>query len=96
MARYHDLKNDLPFKRIFGDPDLLKSFLNVLMPFKAHRQIETLEYLPSEQVPENPAKKNSIVNVRWSVFQMVAFLKYQENRSRAGISCGNVWKRISA
>jgi hypothetical protein len=30
MARYLDPKNDLPFKRIFGEhPDLLKSFLTL-------------------------------------------------------------------
>ncbi|MDR2087491.1 MAG: Rpn family recombination-promoting nuclease/putative transposase, partial [Dysgonamonadaceae bacterium] len=60
MARYLDPKNDLPFKRIFGEhPDLLKSFLNALMPLEENQQIESLEYLPTEQVPENPAKKNS-------------------------------------
>ncbi|MDR1407193.1 MAG: Rpn family recombination-promoting nuclease/putative transposase [Tannerella sp.] len=65
MARYLDPKNDLPFKRIFGEhPDLLKSFLNALMPLEENQQIESLEYLPAEQVPENPAKKNSIVDVR--------------------------------
>jgi predicted transposase/invertase (TIGR01784 family) len=65
MARYLDPKNDLPFKRIFGEhPDLLKSFLNALMPLEEGQQIESLEYLPVEQVPDNPAKKNSIVDVR--------------------------------
>jgi predicted transposase/invertase (TIGR01784 family) len=65
MPRYLDPKNDLPFKRIFGEhPDLLKSFLNALMPLEATQQIVSLEYLPAEQVPDNPAKKNSIVDVR--------------------------------
>ncbi|MDR2809813.1 MAG: Rpn family recombination-promoting nuclease/putative transposase, partial [Tannerellaceae bacterium] len=33
MAHYLDPKNDLVFKRIFGEhPDLLISFLNALMP----------------------------------------------------------------
>ena len=33
MARYLDAKNDLMFKRIFGEhPDLLTSFLNALIP----------------------------------------------------------------
>jgi predicted transposase/invertase (TIGR01784 family) len=65
MARYLDPKNDLPFKRIFGEhPDLLKSFLNALMPLKKNQQIESLEYLPAEQVPDNPLKKDSIVDVR--------------------------------
>jgi predicted transposase/invertase (TIGR01784 family) len=65
MACYLDPRNDLPFKRIFGEhPDLLMSFLNAFMPFEEHQRIESLEYLPAEQVPENPAKKNSIVDVR--------------------------------
>jgi predicted transposase/invertase (TIGR01784 family) len=65
IKRYLDPKNDLPFKRIFGEhPDLLKSFLNALMPFEAGRHIVSLEYLPAEQVPNNPAKKNSIVDVK--------------------------------
>ncbi|MDR1594914.1 MAG: Rpn family recombination-promoting nuclease/putative transposase, partial [Prevotellaceae bacterium] len=35
MGRYLDPKNDLPFKRIFGEhPELLMSFLNALMPFE--------------------------------------------------------------
>jgi predicted transposase/invertase (TIGR01784 family) len=65
MARYLDPKNDLTFKRIFGEhPELLKSFLNALMPLEPGQQIEHLEYLSPEQVPDTPAKKNSIVDVR--------------------------------
>ncbi|MDR0604316.1 MAG: Rpn family recombination-promoting nuclease/putative transposase [Bacteroidales bacterium] len=65
MKRYLDPKNDLPFKRVFGEhPKLLISFLNALMPFEKGQYITSLEYLPTEQVPENPAKKNSIVDVR--------------------------------
>ncbi|MDR2775986.1 MAG: Rpn family recombination-promoting nuclease/putative transposase, partial [Tannerella sp.] len=65
MARYLDPKNDLIFKRIFGEhPNLLRSFLTAVMPCKADQQIESLEYLQTEQVPDNPAKKNSIVDVR--------------------------------
>jgi predicted transposase/invertase (TIGR01784 family) len=65
MARYLDPKNDLTFKRIFGEhPHLLKSFLNALMPLEKNQRIESLEYLPAEQVPDNPVKKNSIVDVR--------------------------------
>jgi predicted transposase/invertase (TIGR01784 family) len=65
MARYLDPKSDLIFKRIFGEhPDLLISFLNALMPFEPGRFIQQIEYLPAEQVPENPVKKNSIVDVK--------------------------------
>jgi predicted transposase/invertase (TIGR01784 family) len=64
MPGYLDPKNDLLFRRIFGEHDLLKSFLNALMPLEEGQQIESLEYLPAEQVPNNPLKKNSIVDVR--------------------------------
>jgi predicted transposase/invertase (TIGR01784 family) len=65
MAHYLDPKNDLVFKRIFGEhPKLLISFLNALMPLEAGRVIESIEYLPPELVPENPALKNSVVDVR--------------------------------
>jgi predicted transposase/invertase (TIGR01784 family) len=63
--RYLDPKNDLPFKRIFGEnPKLLIDFLNALMPFEKNQHIESLTYLSAEQVPDNPAKKDSIVDVR--------------------------------
>jgi len=65
MARYLDPKNDLIFKRIFGEhPNLLMSFLNALMPLDPDRFIEEIHYLSSEQVPDNPGKKNSIVDVK--------------------------------
>ena len=61
--RYLDPKNDLTFKRIFGEhPHLLKSFLNAILPLDT--PIETIEYLPAELVPEIPIFKNSIVDVR--------------------------------
>jgi len=65
MARYLDPKNDLTFKRVFGEhPDLLIGFLNALMPFTADRLIQEVEYLPAEQVPDIIGKKNSIVDVK--------------------------------
>ena len=65
MARYLDPKNDLTFKRIFGEhPDLLISFLNALMPLDPEHYIKEIEYLSPEQVPDIPGKKNSIVDVK--------------------------------
>ena len=63
--RYLDPKNDLTFKKIFGEhPHLLKSFLNAVMPLAEGKKIVSLEYLPAELVPEIPIFKNSIVDVR--------------------------------
>ncbi len=63
--RYLDPKNDLTFKKIFGQhPHLLKSFLNALLPLDDDQIIESLEYLPAELVPEIPILKHTIVDVR--------------------------------
>ncbi|MBO7626040.1 MAG: Rpn family recombination-promoting nuclease/putative transposase, partial [Paludibacteraceae bacterium] len=65
MAKYLDPKADLTFKKVFGEQkDLLQSFLNAILPLKEGTEIESLEYLSPEMVPENPAKKYSIVDVR--------------------------------
>jgi len=65
MAKYLDPKNDLTFKRIFGEhPHLLINFLNAIMPFEQGKIIEEIYYLPTEQVPDIAGKKNSIVDVK--------------------------------
>lgn len=62
--RYLDPKADLTFKKIFGKhPDLLISLLNALLPLSDDEQIESIEYLPTELVPELYEHKNSIVDV---------------------------------
>jgi predicted transposase/invertase (TIGR01784 family) len=61
--RYLDPKNDLTFKKVFGQhPRLLKSFLNAMLPLSV--PIKDLEYLPADLVPEVPLLKYSIVDVR--------------------------------
>lgn len=63
--RYLDPKADLTFKKVFGEhPDLVISLLNALLPLKRGEEIESVEYLTPELVPENPLRKFSIVDVR--------------------------------
>lgn len=63
--KYLNPKADLTFKSVFGEhPDLVMSLLNALLPLKPEQEIIDIEYLPSEMVPENPLRKNSIVDVR--------------------------------
>ncbi|MBQ9587217.1 MAG: PD-(D/E)XK nuclease family transposase, partial [Bacteroidales bacterium] len=64
-GKYLDPKADLTFKLVFGEhPDLVMSLLNSLLPLEPDGQITDVEYLSNEMVPENPGKKNSIVDVR--------------------------------
>jgi predicted transposase/invertase (TIGR01784 family) len=65
MARYLDPKNDMVFKKIFGQhPHLLISFLNSQLTFEDGGIIESIEYLKDELIPDNPLKKRSVVDVR--------------------------------
>lgn len=63
--RFLDPRSDVVFKKIFGQhPELIKSFLNNILPLPEGRFIESLEYLTPEQSPRIPAMKNTIVDVK--------------------------------
>jgi predicted transposase/invertase (TIGR01784 family) len=65
MSRYLNPRSDIVFKKIFGEhPHLLVSFLNALLPLPADALIESLEYLPAEQIPAIPILKRTIVDVK--------------------------------
>ena len=58
-------KADLTFKKVFSEhPDLVISLLNALLPLEPEEEVMEIEYLPAELVPENPLRKNGIVDVR--------------------------------
>jgi hypothetical protein len=62
---FADLKNDFVFRRIFAThPDILRGLLNDLLERTGDRAIDTLEYLPSEQLPLVEGAKLSILDVR--------------------------------
>jgi predicted transposase/invertase (TIGR01784 family) len=61
--KYLDPKNDLTFKKVFGEhKHLCISLLNNLLPFEI--PIVSIEYDPTELVPEIKGLKNTIVDVR--------------------------------
>ena len=64
--KYLDPKADLTFKKVFGEhPELVKSLLNALLPFKSEEEeITSVTYLTPEMVPRTPTRKFSIVDVR--------------------------------
>ena len=60
-----DLKNDFVFRRIFAaHPSILRALLNDLLERSGDRAIESIEYLPSEQLPLVIGAKLSILDVR--------------------------------
>ena len=61
--RYYDPRYDITFKKVFTHPELLISFLNALLPLKDDEQVESIEYLTPEMLPETPTNKFSIVDV---------------------------------
>ncbi len=63
--RYLDPKNDLTFKKIFGEhPHLAISLLNSLLPINDDELIESIEYLSPQLTPIIPIFKDSVVDVR--------------------------------
>ncbi len=64
-ARFLDPKSDVVFKKIFGqNPDLIKSFLNGVLPLHEGHLIEDVIYLTPEQSPRIPTMKNTIADVK--------------------------------
>lgn len=63
--RYLDPKNDIAFKKIFGThKDLCISLLNALLPLPDGGKIDSIEYNPTELLPERVLGKNSVVDVK--------------------------------
>lgn len=63
--KYLDPKNDVIFKKIFGQhPNILMSFLNSMLPLPAGQEIVELEYLSPEMIPETFLEKFTSVDVR--------------------------------
>ena len=65
MANYLNPKYDLTFKRVFGEhKHLCISLLNSMLPLEETQQVVSIEYQTGELIPEIPALRNSIVDVR--------------------------------
>ena len=63
-GKYLNPKADLTFKLVFGEhKELVMSLLNALLPIAENNPIVSVEYQQTELVPEQPYKKDSIVDV---------------------------------
>jgi predicted transposase/invertase (TIGR01784 family) len=66
ISKFLDPKNDVAFRRIFGtekNQDILIHFINDVLGLKDGDKIKEVTFLPTIQVPEIAAKKQSIVDV---------------------------------
>ena len=62
---YADLKNDVVFRKVFGQhPRVLVGLLNDLLEREGEHAIVHIDYLPGEQAPLLPGLKLSILDVR--------------------------------
>ncbi len=65
--KFVDPKNDLAFKKIFGNEnkkEILISFLNAILDFKEDREIIDIEILNPYQVPKIEELKETILDIR--------------------------------
>jgi len=65
--RFADPKNDIAFKKIFGDENktsVLISFLNSILDFKDTKQIKSLTIVNPCQVPKIEDLKNTILDIK--------------------------------
>jgi predicted transposase/invertase (TIGR01784 family) len=65
--KFADPKNDIAFKKIFGDENhknILISFLNAILDFKGNKEIVDVELLNPYQVPKIEELKETILDIR--------------------------------
>lgn len=63
--KYFSSVTDVTFRKVFGEHiDLAASLLNAFLPLEDGRVITNIQYVPPEMMPDNPLRKNSIVDVR--------------------------------
>jgi predicted transposase/invertase (TIGR01784 family) len=65
--KFADPKNDIAFKKIFGDEnktEVLISFLNSILDFKGTKQIKSLTIANPYQVPKIKDLKNTILDIK--------------------------------
>ena len=74
---FADPKNDLAFKKIFGDENhknILISFLNAVLDFKDEKSIEDISLTNPYQVPKIPELKETILDIKATNREGVSFI----------------------
>jgi predicted transposase/invertase (TIGR01784 family) len=81
-------KNDIAFKRIFGDEhhtDILISFLNAVLGLEGERQIQTIELLNPYQAPQIDMFKETILDIRATDQRGITFIVEMQVENLVGL-----------
>ena len=73
ISKYFSPRNDVAFKRIFGEErnkDILMAMLNAVLGGQLNKPIAAVTFLSPYQEPEVAAKKQSIVDVLLSLIHI--------------------------
>ena len=62
--RYLDPTNDVGFKKVFSEKNRMKDFLNSMLRLPEGKKIETLDFVPTEQVPDLGQGKRSLFDLK--------------------------------
>ena len=62
--RYLDPTNDVAFKRVFSDANRMKDFLNAMLRLPEGKKIESLDFVPNEQIPDLGQGKRSLFDLK--------------------------------
>jgi len=64
MEKYLDPTNDVAFKRVFSDAEILKDFLNGILQLEEGYKITDVTYIKNEEVPDLGQGKRSIFDIK--------------------------------
>lgn len=62
--RYLDATNDVAFKKVFSDYEILRDFLNSILRLPEGKKIEELHFVPQEEIPDLGQGKRSIFDIK--------------------------------
>ncbi|HQS94613.1 MAG TPA: Rpn family recombination-promoting nuclease/putative transposase [Alphaproteobacteria bacterium] len=78
--RYVDPTNDVIFKKIFSDKDRLIDFLNAVLRLEKGKKIETIDFIPQEELPSFKSGRRSIFDIKCTDQLKKTYIVEMQNR----------------
>ncbi|RZI45582.1 Rpn family recombination-promoting nuclease/putative transposase, partial [Rickettsiales endosymbiont of Peranema trichophorum] len=83
MTRYLDATNDVAFKRVFGDKERLKDFLNAILRLEPGEKIAELNFMSGEEIPDIGQGKRSLFDLKCKDEAGKTYIVEMENRQES-------------